>query len=140
VSPQSVYYSNEWLSVNGGGLDEVTGSSYRVGISTGQAVAGEITGSDYKVRLGFWQWGCCGGRTGNVDMLSSFPTDVDSSDLGALVNFLFSTPGTVLLVCIDEADVDASAGPNPVDSSDLGLLVAYLFASPPGSVTLPDCP
>lgn len=83
---------------------------------------------------------CCEARTGDVDGSGSYPSEVDSSDLGGLVNFLFSPPGTVVLVCTEEADVDAQGGPNPVDSSDLGVLVAFLFAQPPGSVLLPDCP
>lgn len=81
----------------------------------------------------------CLGRTGNVDMSGEPPIEVDSSDLGELVDYLFSPPGTVVLKCIDEADVDAQGGPNPVDSSDLGALLNYLFSSP-GSVVLPDCP
>lgn len=82
---------------------------------------------------------CCVGRTGDVDQTGAFPTEIDSSDLGTLVNFLFSPPGAVVLPCPEEADVDAQGGPNPVDSSDLGTLVNFLF-SPPGTVTLPDCP
>lgn len=84
---------------------------------------------------------CCrGDRTGDVDASYNEPNEVDSSDLGQLVSYLFSSPGTVMLACSLEADVDAQGGPNPVDSSDLGQLVAFLFASPPGSVILPDCP
>lgn len=82
---------------------------------------------------------CCEIRTGDLDGVGTYPNEVDSSDLGQLINFLFSPPGTVVLRCVDEADVNAGGGANPVDSSDLGLLVSYLF-SPPGTVVLPDCP
>jgi hypothetical protein len=107
--------------------------------------------------IGYDGWGCsyradplsaemivlddspCTGRTGNLDYSDNEPSEVDSSDLGVLVSFLFNDPGTVPLCSQGEADVDAQGGENPIDSSDLGLLVNYLF-SPPGSVTLPDCP
>lgn len=81
---------------------------------------------------------CCEGRTGNVDLAGVSPNEIDSSDLGALIDFLFSTPGTVTLACEDEADVDAQGGMFPVDSSDLGTLVNFLFSTP-GTVTLPNC-
>lgn len=83
---------------------------------------------------------CCEGRTGDVDQAGTFPAEIDSSDLGTLVNFLFSPPGTVILPCVGEADVDGSGGPFPgrIDSTDLGTLVNFLF-SPPGTVTLPTC-
>jgi hypothetical protein len=102
------------------------------------------TSGDYVPGADFWAYSvavepCCIGRRGDVDLSGVFPAEVDSEDLGALVNFLFSVPGAVDLPCVEEADVDASGGTYAVDSSDLGALVNFLF-SPPGSVTLPDCP
>jgi hypothetical protein len=83
---------------------------------------------------------CCEARTGDVDMLGPYPNEVDSSDLGTLVNFLFSPPGSVSLPCRGEANVDAAGTPpTEVDSTDLGLLVNFLFSAP-GSVVLPNCP
>lgn len=84
---------------------------------------------------------CCLGRTSDVDMAGALPNEIDSSDLGLLVAFLFDATGTVVLPCVPEADVNASGGPFPgsVDSSDLGVLTQYLFSTP-GSVTLPVCP
>lgn len=82
--------------------------------------------------------GCCSLRRGDVDMTGTYPTEVDSGDLGLLVQYLFSPPGTVEFSCLKEADIDAGGGSNPIDSTDLGLLVAFLF-SPPGSMALPDC-
>jgi hypothetical protein len=81
---------------------------------------------------------CCEGRTGNVDMFGIYPNEVDLSDGGLLMNFLFSEPGEVVLPCVGEADIDAQGGDNPVDLSDLGLLYNFLL-SPPGTVELPDC-
>jgi hypothetical protein len=126
---------------SGGGHGAST--NYDLNATLGLTAAGEGSSTSYAVLHGYWQsfvTSCCIGRTGNVDLLGTFPADVDSSDLGALVNFLFSPPGTVVLPCVPEADVDAQGGANPVDSSDLGQLVAFLFASPPGSVVLSDCP
>jgi hypothetical protein len=82
---------------------------------------------------------CCTDRTGNVDLTGTIPTEVDLSDLGLMVDFIFNPPGTVVLPCIGEADVDALGGANPTDLSDLGILVDFLF-NPPGTVVLPDCP
>jgi hypothetical protein len=82
---------------------------------------------------------CCVLRTADVDVTGTFPTEVDLSDLGLMVDFLFKPPGSVILPCVPEADVDALGGVNPVDLSDLGILVDFLF-KPPGSVTLPLCP
>jgi photosystem II stability/assembly factor-like uncharacterized protein len=81
---------------------------------------------------------CCADRTGNVDMVGDFPTEVDLSDLGLLVDFIFEEPGTVTLPCLGEADVDALGGANPIDLSDLGLLVDFVFLDP-GTVFLPSC-
>jgi hypothetical protein len=141
-SAQAASYDIHWQVISSGGG---AGGSANYGLNgtAGQTATGEAGSASYTVLHGYWQdfvTSCCVGRTGNVDMLGVFPADVDSSDLGALVNFLFSPPGTVTLPCVPEADVDAQGGPNPVDSSDLGNLVAFLFASPPGSVVLPDCP
>lgn len=82
---------------------------------------------------------CCEGRTGDVDGAGTYPEEIDSTDLGKMVLYLFSDPGTVTLPCDIEADVDASGGTFPIDSSDLGTLVNFLFSTP-GSVVLPDCP
>jgi hypothetical protein len=109
-------------------------------MSIGQSAAGEVTGTTYALNLGFWQpWGCCVGRTADVDVTGVFPTEVDLSDLGLMVDFLFLPPGSIILPCVGEADVDALGGANPVDLSDLGILVDYLFL-PPGSIILPSCP
>jgi hypothetical protein len=83
--------------------------------------------------------GCCMGRTGDIDISHNEPNEVDLTDLGKLVDFLFSEPGTVILPCPEEADVDAGGGANPVDLTDLGKIVDYLFSTP-GTVTLPACP
>lgn len=83
---------------------------------------------------------CCqGNRRGDVDCSYDEPYEIDSTDLGTLVNYLFSPPGTLILCCPDEADADGMGGPFPIDSTDLGTLVNLLF-SPPGSVVIPACP
>lgn len=83
---------------------------------------------------------CCSGfRRGDIDYSLNEPSEVDSSDLGMLVTFLFNPPGSVVLPCEQEGNLDASSGPIFVDSSDLGKLIEYLFAEP-GSVSLISCP
>lgn len=141
--PQAAY-SIDWYVFGNGGTNG-TSANYALTGTAGQTAVGPATSSSYDLYQGFWQdfggGGCCTGRTGNVDLAGGFPTEVDSSDLGELVNYLFAPPGSVVLACVDEADVDAGGGPFPgsVDSTDLGALVSYLF-SPPGTVVLPDCP
>lgn len=82
--------------------------------------------------------GCCELRRGDVDMTGTYPAEVDSGDLGLLIQYLFNPPGTIEFECLEEADIDAGGGSNPFDSTDLGLLVAFLF-NPPGTIALPDC-
>lgn len=130
-----------WQSVDGGGTAG-TSDNYDLDGTAGQTATGSGMSETHTLLHGYWQnfdTGCCRDRTGNVDMIGEFPTEVDSSDLGLLINYLFSPPGTVILPCLPEADVDTHGGDNSVDSSDLGLLIAYLFAQPPGSTALPDC-
>jgi hypothetical protein len=81
---------------------------------------------------------CCEGRRGNVDLLGVSPNEVDMSDLGLLVDFLFSAPGTIELPCEREADMDGSGGDAPIDLTDLGMIVEFLF-SEPGTVFLNLC-
>lgn len=104
-------------------------------------VGGDFTsaGGGGVLRIASWYDPCCEGRRGDVDKAGVDPMEIDSTDLGTLVNFLFSPAGAVILPCPGEADVDGAGGPFPIDSSDLGTLVNLLF-SPPGSITIPDCP
>jgi hypothetical protein len=93
--------------------------------------------------------GCCRGtRRGDVDYLTDAGEpkvegqEVDLGDMGLLVSFLFSPPGSVTLLCTEESDVSPSPLADPdkrVDLSDMGELVTFLF-SPPGSVVLEPCP
>lgn len=81
---------------------------------------------------------CCFDTRGNFD--GSENDAVDSSDLGRLVAFLFTTDAgddeSYGPLCLEEGNTD---GLGQIDSSDLGLLVAFLFSTP-GSVILPECP
>jgi hypothetical protein len=64
------------------------------------------------------------------------------TDLGLFVDFLFLPPGSVILPCWQEADVDQvidDENKKWVDLSDLGMFIGYMF-SPPGTVTFPSCP
>jgi hypothetical protein len=117
-----------------------TGDTARFRVAMLSSTSGSAGLSDLiDQALIFTDPGCCVGRVGDVDMAGTFPAEVNSQDLGALVNFLFSPPGTVVLPCETEGDINVGGGENPVDSTDLGLLVNFLF-SPPGTVILNDCP
>jgi hypothetical protein len=140
-SPQAGEQIN-WQVIGSGGTNG-TSTNYILLGTVGQFATGPGTSTNFGINQGFWQSfgspGCCVGRTANVDAIGTFPTEVDLSDLGLMVDFLFLPPGSIVLPCVDEADVDALGGMNPVDLSDLGILVDFLFL-PPGSIILPDCP
>jgi hypothetical protein len=78
----------------------------------------------------------CEGRTGNADDQGTYPNEIDSGDLGAIIALLFNPPGSVTIPCLPEADVNADG---EFTSSDMGDMVYFLY-SPRGTVTLPDCP
>lgn len=50
----STSYAVEW-NVFGGGLGEMSSSSYRLRATMGQALAGWFEGTNYKVHAGYWQ-------------------------------------------------------------------------------------
>jgi hypothetical protein len=134
--------TSSWNLASGGAT---SGSSARLRFhaSIGQFAAGPGGASAVNVNAGFWQnfavISCCTGRVGNIDLVGDFPQDVDSSDLGLIVDFLFPAPGGYELPCEAEADLDRSGlgRPGSIDSTDLGLLVNYLFIS---DYELPECP
>ena len=47
-------YKLDWYSINGGGMIDASSSSYKMGLSVGQSVAGEAGSSSYKLGTGFW--------------------------------------------------------------------------------------
>lgn len=47
-------YRVEW-SVVGSGGDGMSGASYKCGATVGQAAAGQLTGSQYRAFIGYWQ-------------------------------------------------------------------------------------
>lgn len=133
---------SSWHLASGGAT---SGSSPRLRLqaSFGQFTAGPAAGPSLNVNAGFWQeftvFTCCSGRVGNIDLVGEYPQDVDSSDLGFMVEFLFPVPGAYDLPCQTEADLDRSGNGHPgsIDSTDLGLLVNYLFLN---GYELPECP
>jgi hypothetical protein len=132
-----------WHAIAAGGGAPAS-TSHSIGSSVGQSAAGKSVSASHTMLHGFWQdfslrGPCCTRRRGDVDKDGVYPEEIDSTDLGTLVNFLFSPDGTVELPCPEEADVDGLGGPYPIDSSDLGTLVNFLFSAP-GTVVLPDCP
>jgi hypothetical protein len=138
LSPQAGEEIN-WQVLASGGTNGTSTNFILLG-TVGQLATGPGASTNFGINQGYWQnLSCCVGRTANVDEIGIFPTEVDLSDLGLMVDFLFLPPGSIVLPCVPEADVDALGGTNPVDLSDLGILVDFLFL-PPGSIILPDCP
>jgi hypothetical protein len=50
----STSYAVEW-NVFGGGLGEMSSTSYRLNATMGQALTGWFEGTNYKVHAGYWQ-------------------------------------------------------------------------------------
>lgn len=54
LSAGTAAYMIDWYSINSGGVTAAASSSYRMGASVGQSVAGEATSANYRIGIGFW--------------------------------------------------------------------------------------
>ena len=113
----------DWYSVNGGGDNSVSSASYSLGLSVGQAAAGEVSGGTFSLGIGFW-YGAAGGScpidiTGDVNL----STTLTSADIIYMVNFVFKG-GPDPLPCSATADVNCSGS---VTSADVIYMVNHVF-------------
>jgi hypothetical protein len=118
-------YQINWSSINSGGAIQATSTSYKMGLSVGQSVAGSAASSNYKAGIGFW-YGAAGGggacavtATGDVNVNGT----ITSSDIIYEVNFVFKG-GPTPLPCQAAGDVNCNGA---VTSSDIITLVNYVF-------------
>ena len=123
-------YVLNWWSVNSGGDIAAVSTSYRMGLSVGQSVAGSATSSSYNLGVGFWYGAatsviveCPILTTGDVNVSGS----LTSADIIYLVNFVFKA-GPLPLPC--EASGDVNCG-GSVTSSDIIYMVNHVFKGGP---------
>jgi hypothetical protein len=136
VDPQTtssapLYYLN-WYSINGGGAVGAASASYRMGTSVGQAAAGFVSGTQFKMGVGFWYGSAAGAcpvtTTGDVNDNGT----ITSADIIYLVNYVFKG-GAAPLPCAASGDVNCSG---TITSADIIYLVNYVFkgGTPPCDV------
>lgn len=83
-------YQLDWFSINGGGSTSGSSTSYGLGYSIGQSVAGEGNSTNYGLGIGFWF---------GASACSAIPGDANSngsiglSDIISQVNYYFNKAG-----------------------------------------------
>lgn len=117
-----LYNLNRW-SVNGGGATSVTSTSYKLGLSAGQSVAGFANGANYDLGIGFWYGAasasCPIAVAGDVNVTGT----ITSADIITLVNYVFKG-GAAPLPCAANGDVNCTGS---VTSADIISMVNFVF-------------
>lgn len=110
-------YHLPWSSLNGGGLDSMSSSSYRAMGSSAQSCIGLSQSTNYQMQMGYWYGGkpfVCGDANGDLN--------VSLSDVVYMITYLFkfgAEPDP--LYCGD------TNGDGNVSLSDIVYLISYLF-------------
>ena len=111
-------YVIDWSSINGGGTTNATSTSYQLGASVGQSVAGASSSANYQMEIGFWY----GAGSGGCSCLCKYDPECDGVisdvlDVTRTINVAFrgqtstQDPG-----CAKErSDVDASGATDVLD-------------------------
>ena len=122
-------FSMDWLSINSGGEIDIASSSFQMGMSVGQPVAGPVTSASYQMGYGFW-YGVAGppicpiAQTGELNGISP----VSASDIIFMVNLILKA-GPEPSPCLATADVNCSG---TLTTGDIIYLVNFVFkAGPP---------
>lgn len=124
-------YKLDWYSINGGGVIDASSSSYKMGLSVGQSVAGEAGSSSYKLGTGFWYGAgsCLCLHQGDLVQSGS----IDVSDVLQLIKVAFVN-GTDIKdpdCPKTRGDVNASGA---VDVSDVLYEIKTAFTNGPNPV------
>lgn len=126
----SAAFQLNWYSINGGGSISATSTNYKMGLSVGQAVAGEGSSTNYTMGIGFW-YGAGGGGGGECPIAITgdvnLTTTITSADIIYLVNFVFKG-GDAPLPCDAAGDVNCTG---TVTSADIIYLVVHVFKGGP---------
>ncbi len=129
-SASPLAFQLNWLSVNGGGAINASSTTYQLGLSVGQSVAGFASSPSYQMGIGFWY----GAATG-TPVCAATKGDLNGSgglsaaDVSLMLNcvFLNSGAGTAGGDCNPcYADANCSGGLSPADVS-IELLAVFLF-------------
>lgn len=126
----SAAFQLNWYSINGGGSINATSTNYKMGLSVGQAVAGEGSSTNYTMGIGFW-YGAGGGGGGGCPIAITGDVNINgtitSADIIALVNYVFKG-GDAPLPCEAAGDVNCTES---VTSADIIYLVVHVFKGGP---------
>ncbi|MCI0531004.1 MAG: hypothetical protein L0Y74_03530 [candidate division Zixibacteria bacterium] len=127
-------YQLDWISINGGGTTSGSSTSYGLGYSVGQTVAGEGTSTNYGLGIGFWFGAAaCTAIPGDGNNSNS----ITLADIILQVNYYFNKAGwppcgTSSTLCwvggrVCRGDVNASG---TITIADIVQLVNYFFNKP----------
>ncbi len=129
----SAAFQLNWLSINGGGAINATSTTYKLGLSVGQSVAGACSSATFKMGIGFWYGAgsapACAAAKGDLDG----STLLDATDVVLMLNcvFLGDGSGTLNGTCdLCFTDVDCTGGVGP-DATDVVQLLNKVFLGDP---------
>jgi hypothetical protein len=124
-------YKLDWYSINGGGAIDATSSSYKMGFSAGQSVAGQAGSSSYKLGLGFWYGagGCLCRHQGDL-VENSF---IDVQDVLQLIKIAFTNGEDIKDTDCPKTRGDVNAS-GFVDVQDVLYLIKTAFTNGPNPV------
>jgi hypothetical protein len=142
-SPQAG--ADNW-SVMASGGGQVNLGGYKLGVTIGQTVTGNVSLGGGRLIAGFWQNfalpSCCEDRVGNANSLGTYPEEVSLGDIMMMIDAKFISVHCDRILCLTEADINQSGGVNPIcDDITLGdimIVVDFLFINPETAV-LPEC-
>lgn len=121
-----VYYLN-WYTVNSGGVNKVDGTTYDLGLSVGQAAVGFVSGSQYRLGMGFWYGATGSGCPIAVSGDANNSGNISTADILVVVNFVFKA-GPAPQPCAANGDVNCSGA---VSTADILVLVNFVFKAGP---------
>lgn len=118
-------YYIDWYSVNSGGDHNLSGTTYDLGVTVGEAVAGFVTGTQFDVGLGFWYGSglCPIVLSGDVNLNGTLGT----SDIITMVNYALKG-GPDPLPCVGNGDANCDG---TISLSDIIVLVNRVLKGGP---------
>ncbi len=129
ASPQA--FQLNWFSINGGGAINASSTSYQLGLSVGQSVAGSASSSSYQMGIGFWYGTAlapaCAAAKGDMNGVGG----ISPADAVLMLNcvFLGNGSGTVGGDCnLCYSDVNCAGGLSPADAV---VQLNYVFLGTP---------
>ena len=120
VAAQAPNFDLNWYSVNDGGKIATTSASFELGLSIGQAAAGERTSANFELGIGFWYGSAPPEETCDCGVWGDVSGDglINPIDVVMMVNFVYKGNDTRVQPpnCSRQAgDVNCDNAVNPVD-------------------------